>query len=415
MKVLVLNCGSSSVKYRLFEMDSEAILAQGMIERIGEGAPAHTHKSGANEWTREVDAEDHVQAMRLVAKALMNAETGCIADASEVSAVGHRVVHGGEEFSGPALIDDQVEAAIERLAPLAPLHNPPNLAGIRAARRTFPHARHVAVFDTAFHRTMPEHARVYGVPYAFYERAGVRRYGFHGTSCRFVAQRAAELIGIGKGELNAIICHLGNGCSVTAVRSGLSVDTSMGMTPMEGLLMGTRSGDIDPGAVFHMIREFGMRPEQVEEMLTKKGGLLGLSGLSNDVRLLLEAAPANRRAKLALDVFAYRARKYIGAYMAVVGRPHAIIFTAGIGENSAVLRREICAGLEALEVKLDESANEACSGEGRISAPDSKVQIWVIPTNEELMIAKDTAAIASGSDVDGALRDRVAPDGATGR
>jgi len=400
MKVLVVNCGSSSVKYQLFDMDAEAPLARGLVERIGEGQARHTHRADSREWTRAVDVQDHTQAMRHVAQALLDPEAGCLSDRSEVAAVGHRVVHGGEAFTASVRITPEVEEAIERLAPLAPLHNPPNLAGIRAAKETFPDGPHVAVFDTSFHRTIPMHAFVYGIPYRFYAEHGIRRYGFHGTSFRFVAERTAHLMGVPRRELNAILCHLGNGCSVAAVSGGRSVDTSMGLTPLEGLLMGTRSGDLDPGVIFHLIRECGLQPEAIEGMLNRESGLLGLSGLSNDQRPLEEAADRNPRAKLAMDVFAYRVRKYVGAYFAVLGRTDALVFTGGIGERGAVSRRDICAGLAPLGVRLDEAANAACRGESRISAPDSRIQVWVVPTNEELMIARDTAAIASGRDVD---------------
>ena len=400
MKVLVVNCGSSSVKYQLFDMTTEKSLARGLVERIGEGEAQHSHRTDRREWKRAVAAENHVQAMHLVAEALLHPEWGVIGDASEVAAVGHRVVHGGEEFTASVTITPEVEETIERLAPLAPLHNPPNLAGIRAAKDTFPDVPHVAVFDTTFHRSMPDYAYIYGIPYRFYAGQHIRRYGFHGTSFRFVAQRTAQLMGVPKERLDAILCHLGNGCSMAAVKQGRSVDTTMGLTPLEGLLMGTRSGDIDPGVLFHLMRTDGMSPAQVEKMLNKESGLLGISGISNDQRPLEEAMETNPRARLAMQVFAYRVKKYVGAYYAVLNGADALVFTGGIGEKGVLSRRDICSGMEALGIRLDEAANAACRGEGRISAPDSKVQIWVVPTNEELMIARDTAAIAGGGRVE---------------
>ncbi len=401
MKVLVINCGSSSIKYRFYDMNGEKLLARGLVERIGEKQSSHTHATDGDEWKREVHAPNHTEAMRHVAEALLDPKTGCIKDASEVVAVGHRVVHGGEEFVSSVVIDSRVEETIGRLAPLAPLHNPPNLAGIRSARAIFPNAAQVAVFDTTFHRTMPEYAYIYGIPYEFYQDKKIRRYGFHGTSFRFVTHRAADLMGIPREKLNAVVCHLGNGCSITAVKNGVSVDTSMGLTPVEGLLMGTRSGDVDPGVIFHLLRDGNQNAEQVEQLLQSKSGLLGLSGISNDQRPLEQAMATNPRAKLAMDVFAYRIKKYIGSYMAVIGRTDAIVFTGGIGERGILSRKDVCSGLEHFGVKLDLAANEACKAkEARISAADSKVQVWVIPTNEELMIARDTAALATGKEVE---------------
>ena len=401
MKILVINCGSSSIKYCFYDMDDEKLLARGLVERIGEKQSSHTHATDGNGWKREIDAPNHIEAMRHVAKALLDPKSGCIKDASEVAAIGHRVVHGGEEFVSSVVIDPRVEETIDRLAPLAPLHNPPNLAGIRGARAIFPEATQAAVFDTTFHRSMPEYAYVYGIPYEFYQEQKIRRYGFHGTSYRFVTHRAAELTGIPRDKFNAVVCHLGNGCSITAVKNGVSVDTSMGLTPLEGLLMGTRCGDIDPGVIFHLLRDGRRNAAQVEQMLQSRSGLLGLSGISNDQRPLVQAMPTNPRAKLAMDVFAYRIKKYIGSYMAVIGRTDAILFTGGIGERGIQSRKDICSGLENFGVKLDLAANEACKAkEARISAADSRVQIWVIPTNEELMIARDTAALAAGRSVD---------------
>lgn len=396
MKVLVVNCGSSSVKYQLIDQASDALMAKGVVERIGEGQASHSHTAGDAEYEREVDVANHTAAMHVVAEALMDADTGCIRDASEVGAVGHRVVHGGEEFTGSVLIDAVVEEAIERLSPLAPLHNPPNLAGIRAARDTFPDVPHVAVFDTTFHRSMPDYAYTYGLPYKYYEEQHIRRYGFHGTSFRYVADRAATLMGVDRDRLNAVICHLGNGCSMSAVKDGQSIDTTMGLTPLEGLLMGTRSGDIDPGIIFHLIRSDNMDPGAVEKMLNKESGLLGISGLSNDQRPLEEAMDTNDRARLAMDVFAYRVKKYIGAFIAVIGKTDAVIFTGGIGEKGTDSRAQIVGDLAHLGIHLDTDANAACRGEGCVSTDGSPVQVWVVPTNEELMIARDTAKLAAG-------------------
>ena len=398
MKTLVVNCGSSSIKYCLYEVESENMLARGQVEKIGEDTSVLSYKTDGSEWKRDVDAPDHDAAFKHIAEALMDPKDGCISDQSEVKAVGHRVVHGGEEFYKSVVVDERIESEIEKLAPLAPLHNPPNLAGLRSARNIFSDVPHVAVFDTAFHRTMPEHAYVYGLPYELYKEHGIRRYGFHGTSFRFVSGRAAKLLGVKREELSAIICHLGSGCSIAAVKDGKSVDTSMGLTPMEGLMMGTRSGDIDPGVIFHMIRGLGMSPEKVESMLNRESGFLGVSGVGNDQRVVLENSDENPRCKLALEIFDYRVRKYIGSYMAAIGKPQAIVFTAGIGERSPESRSAICAGLEVFGVKLDEKANAVKGKEMLISAPDSEVQVWVVPTNEELMIARDAAALAAGKD-----------------
>jgi len=303
------------------------------------------------------------------------------------------VVHGGESFVHSTLIDDRVIATLEEYSALAPLHNPPNLVGIRCAAKAFPGKPHVAVFDTAFHQTMPKHAFVYALPYELYEKGRIRRYGFHGTSHRFVTMRAAELLGIPLAQFNAITCHLGNGCSMAAVANGQSVDTTMGLTPLEGLVMGTRSGDIDPAIIFHLARQEKMSLDGIDAMMNKKSGLLGLSGLSNDCRTLVEAAPTNERARLALDVFCYRIRKYIGAYLAVLGRTDAVIFTGGIGENSVELRRQILEGLDALGIEFDPAANEVRGRDAIITKPTSRVRALVVPTNEELLIARDTLAI----------------------
>jgi len=399
MKILVVNCGSSSVKYRLYEMPEERLLARGNVERIGELFSSHSHVSGECECTRQVKCADHTQALKLMATALMGDGDAVIASPDEVAAVGHRVVHGGEAFVESVIIDDAVERAVHELFPLAPLHNPPNLKGVHGARAIFPKAPHVAVFDTAFHRSMPPRAFHYAIPYELYEKEHLRKYGFHGTSYRYVVSRCAELAGVPEEEFNAIACHLGNGSSMTAVRGGRSVDTTMGVTPLEGLIMGTRSGDIDPGVIFYLMANLGMTAQQVGRTLNKESGVLGLSGVSNDMRAVMAAAAeGNERAQLALDCYHYRARKYVGAYMAALGEVHAVIFTGGIGENARESRAAILEGMETLGIEIDDRGNMDCQAtEARISTDDSRVQVWVIPTNEEIMIARDTFALTSAT------------------
>ncbi|HUT32235.1 MAG TPA: acetate kinase [Planctomycetota bacterium] len=399
MNILVINCGSSSVKYQLFDMADERLLAKGIVEKIGEGGSVVKHAARGHEVRYEAAIPDYEQAFDHIRKALMDPATGVLQSADDIDAIGHRVVHGGETFVQSTLIDDAVIATLEEYSALAPLHNPPNLAGIRCAAKAFPGKPHVGVFDTAFHQTMPKHSFVYALPYELYERGRIRRYGFHGTSHRFVTARAAQFLGIPLERFNAITCHLGNGCSMAAVANGCSVDTSMGLTPLEGLVMGTRSGDIDPAIIFHLARHEKMPLEQIDALLNKKSGLLGLSGLSNDCRAVIEASPTNERARLALDVFCYRIRKYVGAYLAVLGRADAIVFTGGIGENSGFIRRQALSGLEGLGIELDAAANEAgARGTGAsaalISKPTSRIRVLVVPTNEELLIARDTLAVA---------------------
>ena len=399
MKILVVNCGSSSVKYRLYEMPEEHLLARGSVEKIGELFPSHSHVSGERECTRQVKCADHAQALELMAAALMGDGDAVIASPDEVAAVGHRIVHGGEAFVESVIIDEAVEGAVREIFPLAPLHNPPNLKGVHGARAIFTKAPHMAVFDTAFHRSIPPRAFHYAIPYEFYEKEHLRKYGFHGTSYRYVVSRCAELAGVPEDQFNVIACHLGNGSSMTAVRGGRSVDTTMGVTPLEGLIMGTRSGDIDPGIIFYLMANLGMTAEQVDRMLNKESGVLGLSGVSNDMRAVEEAAAGgNERAQLALDCYHYRVRKYIGAYMATLGEVHAVIFTGGIGERGPESRAAILNGMEPLGITLDPEVNMGCRAtETRISTDDSRVQVWVIPTNEELMIARDTYALTSAT------------------
>ena len=402
MKFFVINSGSSSIKYQVIEMKTETVLATGLVERIGEetGRLKNTFLPGTatqRETVLEQPIEDHYNGMMLVIGLLTDKEHGAIADASEISAIGHRVVHGGEDFRESTRITPKVIEAIQRNIPLAPLHNPANLDGIRVAMEIFPAVFQVAVFDTAFHQTMPPHAFMYALPYSLYEQDRVRRYGFHGTSHRFVAGECARLLGKPLPECNLITVHLGNGCSMTAIENGCSVDTSLGMTPLEGLVMGTRSGDLDPAMHLFLKQNKGMELEAIDVMLNKESGLKGLCGM-NDMRDIHQAvADGNARAALALDVQTYRNRKYIGAYMAVLGRVDAIVFTAGIGENDDIVRAESLKGMEVFGVRIDAEENALRSKEARcISTQDSSVQVFVIPTNEELAIAREVANVIRG-------------------
>jgi acetate kinase len=396
MKILVVNCGSSSIKYQLFDMKGKRVLAKGLLEKIGEGDSLLTHTVNGDAVRIAKAVQDHQTGLQLVIEALLSKEHGAIERLSEICAVGHRVVHGGEQFSASSLITDEVVEGIREYCHLAPLHNPPNLLGIEAAQSALPDVPHVAVFDTAFHETIPPHAYMYALPYRFYEQHRLRRYGFHGTSHRYVSQRAAEFLGKPLEEFNAITCHLGNGCSITAVRKGKSVDTSMGFTPLEGVVMGTRSGDIDPAIIPFLVQQEHLGMDEIDTILNKKSGLLGLSGVSNDIREVHAAAQeGNERAKLALQVFAYRIKKYIGAYSAVLGSVDAVVFTGGIGENDAEIRAAVCGDLRNIGIHLDESKNASCRAcEADISTKDSPVRVLIIPTNEELLIAQDTMAIA---------------------
>jgi len=396
MKVLVLNCGSSSIKYQMFDMPARRLLAKGMVERIGDTQAAMVHQEGADKQKQPVAAADHEEAMDAILARLMHTKGGQLPGRQAVDAVGHRVVHGGEKFTGSVLIDDAVIASIEETAQLAPLHNPPNLTGIRAAMHALPNAPQIACFDTAFHATIPEVAYMYALPRELYEKHGVRRYGFHGTSHRYVARRAAEMLGLHKYAINCITCHLGNGSSMSAVREGHSVDTSMGLTPLEGLVMGTRCGDIDPAILFHLAQN-GYDLKTLNDLCNKKSGVLGVSGCSNDMRTLVEEAErGNQRALLAIDMFCYRIKKYVGAYYAVLGHLDAIIFTGGIGENAAIVREKICEGLDELGIKLDPQRNSQQSHDARhIEVEGGRVAVLVIPTDEEGVIASDTYQIAS--------------------
>jgi acetate kinase len=397
MKVLVINAGSSSVKYHLYRMPQAEVLAMGFVERIGEETSELSHFFHGETYTVPAKIEDVEKAMELILQTLVNKEVGVLQQISEISAVGHRVVHGGEEFTGSVVIDEKVIASIEKFADLAPLHNPPNLAGILAAQHNLPGTKQVACFDTAFHATIPKVAYMYALPYELYEKYGIRRYGFHGISHRYVARRAAAIMGRGKYDINAITCHLGNGCSVTAVKEGKSIDTSMGLTPLEGVPMGTRSGDLDPAILFYLAgKDYDVN--KLNTLCNKQSGLLGLSGISNDMRNLEEFAhKGDARAKLAIDVFCYRIKKYIGAYAAVLDTVDAVVFTGGIGENSVFMREKICNAVTQIGVKLDYAANQAAvAKEAEINAKDSKVKVFVIPTNEQAAIANDTYELANG-------------------
>ncbi len=399
MNILVVNCGSSSIKYRLIDMSNEKLLAKGLLERIGERTSVLTQEINEHKRTVEGAIADHDAGMRFLMDSLLSDEKCPIKDISEIAAVGHRVVHGAEAFVASVRIDEKVIRAIEDVQELAPLHNPPNLTGIRAAMKLMPDVPQVAVFDTSFHQTMPDYAFMYPLPYAYYREHRIRRYGFHGTSHRYVTDKAAKVLGKPVGETNVITCHLGNGCSMAAVRGGKSVDTTMGLTPLEGLMMGTRCGDVDPAITFFLSRNMGMTLDEIDKVYNKKSGLLGISETSNDMRDISgKAKDGDARARLALEMFTYRVRKYIGAYMAVLGRTDAVVFAGGIGENCAIARQLICQGLEGLGIRFDPKRNEnPKASRGLVSTDDSTVKLIVILTNEEIMIARDTVAVAFGS------------------
>ncbi len=390
MNILVLNCGSSSLKYQLIDMNNENVLAKGLAERIGiEGSKLIHEPAGKNKYAVETKMDDHTAAVKLVIDSLLSKEHGVISSIDEVSAIGHRVVHGGEHFAGSVIITDEVKKALEECSDLAPLHNPPNLIGIRACETLMPGKPQVGVFDTAFHQTMPEKAYLYAIPFELYEKYKIRRYGFHGTSHRFVSQEAATLLNKSYDSLKIITCHLGNGASVCAIDGGKSVDTSMGFTPLEGLAMGTRSGDLDPAIISFLMEKEKLSVKEVENILNKKSGVLGLSGVSSDFRDIEGALP-EKRAAIALDVFAYRVAKYVGEYAAALNGVDAIVFTAGLGENSASTRAAICNYLGYLGVSLDEEKNKLRGKAIDISTADAKTRVLVVPTNEELVIARDT-------------------------
>ena len=394
MNILVINCGSSSLKYQLINSETEGVLAKGLCERIGIDGMLTYQPEGGEKEKSEIAMPTHTEAINAVLAALTNEKSGVIKSLSEVGAVGHRVVHGGEKFTSSCLINDESMKAIEECNDLAPLHNPANLIGILACQELIPGVPMVAVFDTAFHQTMPDVAYTYGIPYEYYEKYKVRRYGFHGTSHSYVSKRTAEIVGKPYDQMKIIVCHLGNGASISAVNCGKSVDTSMGLTPLEGLVMGTRSGDLDPAIIDFVGKKEGLSLDEMNEVLNKKSGMLGISGVSSDGRDLEAAAETgNKRAQLALDVFDYRVIKYIGAYAAAMNGVDAIAFTAGIGENNIKMRKDVCSSLTYLGVKLDEEKNNVRGEERIISADDSKVQVLLVPTNEELAIARETLAL----------------------
>jgi len=398
MKVLVVNCGSSSVKYSLFEMETEKKIAWGIVECIGLAEAYHIRQSaGRNEKKDSVKASDHAEAVELVINELLDKENGSIGHIDEIAVVGHRVVHGRDKFSKSVLVDEDVKAGLRECFPIAPLHNPANYTGIEAVEKMLPGIPSVLVFDTAFHQTMPEHAYMYALPYEYYEKDHIRKYGFHGTSHNYVSQRAAAMLGKPLSELKIITAHLGNGSSITAIENGKVIDTSMGFTPLQGVVMGTRCGDIDPAIVAYL---FDAYPEYksgsaVNALMNKKSGLMGISGLSGDMRTIVKAVAAgNKRAKLAFDMFCYSIKKYISAYVGILNGIDGLVFTAGIGENSPTVREQICENLSVLGIEMDSGKNaEPGGGERFVSTPDSKVKIMIIPTNEELMIAREAKKI----------------------
>ncbi len=392
MKVLVINCGSSSLKYQVLDMTDESLLAKGLVERIGmDGSVINHTKTGKDKIVKNVPMNDHKDAIAQVLAAIRDNEHGVIRDMSEIGAVGHRVVHAGERYSESVLITESVISTLEECIELAPLHNPPNLLGIRACQELMPDTPMIAVFDTAFHQTMPPQSYLYALPYEYYEKYRVRRYGFHGTSHKYVAQKAAQSLNININDLKLITCHLGNGASVTAIKHGRVIDTSMGFTPLEGLVMGTRSGDLDPAIVTYIKEKENMTDMEINDVLNKKSGVLGISGVSSDFRDIEAAVEAgNERAALALRMFAQKVRFYIGAYIAEMNGVDAIVFTAGVGENDISMREIICTDLGNLGIKLDPIKNKVKGQETIISTDDSKVKLLLIPTNEELMIARDT-------------------------
>lgn len=393
MKILVLNCGSSSFKYQLIDMNGENVLAKGLVERIGIAGSKIKHtKTGHEPVSKEVDFPNHTAAIKFVLDMLTDSEYGALRSLDELSAVGHRLVHGGEKFTSSVLVTPDVIKGIEEVIPLAPLHNPANLQGIRAVMEVLPALPNVAVFDTAFHQTMPPKAYVYGIPYKYYEENGVRRYGFHGTSHSYVSQRAAELLGKPIESLKIVTCHMGNGSSITAIDGGKSVDTSLGYGTSEGVLMGSRSGNLDPSVMVFLMEQL-KDANAVNDLVHKESGLLGISGISSDMRDIEEAAAqGNKRAQLALDILIYGVKKYIGSYAAAMGGIDALVFTAGIGENGVGFRKAVCEGLEFMGIKIDEVKNNVRGKEVIFSSDESRVKVMVIPTDEELVIARDTKA-----------------------
>jgi len=396
MKILVLNCGSSSIKYKLFEMESKEVVAQGGIEKIGmKGSFLKLTLPDGQKATLEGEILEHRAGIEYILGVLLSEKYGCIESLEEIEAVGHRVVHGGERFNSSVLITDEVIDMLNECIELAPLHNPPNLKGIYAIQELLPDTPQVSVFDTAFHQTMPDYAYMYGIPYSLYEKYGIRRYGFHGTSHRYVSKRACEFLGIPYEEQRIITAHIGNGGSVTAIKNGKSVDTSMGMTPVEGLIMGTRSGDVDPGIISYIMDKEHMGTGGISTLLNKFSGVLGISGVSSDMREIEAGIKSgNKRAQLAMNTYNYRIKKYVGSYAAILGGVDVLVFTGGVGENQPVTRSYVCKNMEFMGIELDEELNASVRAkEVVVSKPTSKVKVVIIPTDEELTIAKDTVAI----------------------
>ena len=391
MKVLVVNCGSSSIKYQLINMENEEVMAKGYLEKLGLPDSFLTHKVNGEKYRIEKVITNHEEGIKLVLDQLLDENYGVIKDLKEIDAVGHRVVHGGEKFSDSVIITDEVIDAMKECIPLAPLHNPAGITGIEACKKVLPNVPMVGVFDTAFHQTIPEEAYIYAIPYEYYEKYRIRKYGFHGTSHKFVSRRVAELMGKPVEDLKIITCHLGQGGSLCAVKGGKSVDTSMGLTPLAGIPMGTRCGDIDPSIVTFLMKQENLTPDEMDTILNKKSGKLGISGVSFDDRDIEKAAAeGNQRAKLAIDTFAYQVLGFIGRYAAQMNGVDVITFAGGVGENGPEVRSKICNSLEFLGVKIDEEKNKVRGKECEISTPDSKVKVYVVPTDEELMIARDT-------------------------
>lgn len=393
MKILVLNCGSSSIKYALYNMDDKSVMTSGGAERVGlDGAFVKVKLPNGEKKTVMHDIPEHTEGVKFIFSLLTDPEIGVIKDLNEIDAVGHRMVHGGEKFNKSVVLTDEVLKTFEECVDLAPLHNPANLKGVKAVSELMPGLPQVGVFDTAFHQTMPAHSYLYAIPYELYEKYGVRRYGFHGTSHRYVSKRVCDFLGVNPADKKVITCHIGNGGSIAAVDGGKCVDTSMGLTPLEGLMMGTRSGDIDGGAITFLEKKLGLDADGMSNLLNKKSGVLGITGISSDMREIESANDeGNERAKLALDMYSYRIKKYVGAYAAAMGGCDIIVFTAGVGENQASMREDVCKNMEYMGVKLDVEKNKTIRGEEAIiSTPDSKVTVCVIPTDEELMIATDT-------------------------
>jgi acetate kinase len=396
MKILVLNCGSSSIKYKLLDMDRQTVMAQGGIEKIGlKGSFLKLTLPDGQKVVLEKEIKEHQAGIGFILEVIAGEKYGCIRSLNEIDAAGHRMVHGGEKFNASVLITEEVIQKVVECIDLAPLHNPPNLSGVYAMRQLLPDVPQVAVFDTAFHQSMPDYAYLYGLPYALYEKYGIRRYGFHGTSHRYVSRRACEFLGLPYEEQKIVTAHIGNGVSITAIKNGVSVDTSMGLTPVEGLMMGTRSGDVDPGALVYLMNRENAGAQEISDIVNRQGGVLGISGVSSDMREIEAAVKAgNKRAVLALEMYNYRIRKYTGAYAAALGGLDVLVFTGGVGENQTSTRRDVCKNMEYMGIKLDEEINAQSRGEEMlISAPDSRVKVVVIPTDEEYMIARDTLEI----------------------